>query len=143
MEKNLIIMLILFVIILGAATIWIVYLQQTEKQVRQFNKTFEDYNDKISLGSEVATLINKAIDNNEKKQINKNDKGIYQDDGKYSVQVFVRLEKDGDLFSMERINALKITEFVKNFSLQDFKCTGIEYHKETKRVSKIYFEAIE
>ncbi len=143
MEKNLIIMLILFVIILGAATIWIVDLQQTEKQVLQFNKTFEDYKDKISLGSEVATLINKAIDNNEKKQINKNDKGIYQDDGKYSVQVFVRLEKDGDLFSMERINALKITEFVKNFSLQDFKCTGIEYHKETKRVSKIYFEAIE
>lgn len=143
MEKNLIIMLILFVIILGAATIWIVDLQQTEKQVLQFNKTFEDYKDKISLGSEVATLINKAIDNNEKKQINKNDKGIYQDDGKYSVQVFIRLEKDGDLFSMERINALKITEFVKNFSLQDFKCTGIEYHKETKRVSKIYFEAIE
>ena len=143
MEKNLIIMLILFVIILGAATIWIVDLQQTEKQVLQFNKTFEDYKDKISLGSEVATLINKAIDNNEKEQINKNDKGIYQDDGKYSVQVFIRLEKDGDLFSMERINALKITEFVKNFSLQDFKCTGIEYHKETKRVSKIYFEAIE
>ena len=143
MEKNLIIMLILFVIILGAATIWIVDLQQTEKQVLQFNKTFEDYKDKISLGSEVATLINKAIDNNEKNQINKNDKGIYQDDGKYSVQVFIRLEKDGDLFSMERINALKITEFVKNFSLQDFKCTGIEYHKETKRVSKIYFEAIE
>ena len=143
MKKNLIIMLILFVIILGAATIWIVDLQQTEKQVLQFNKTFEDYKDKISLGSEVATLINKAIDNNEKKQINKNNKGIYQDDGKYSVQVFVKLEKDGDLFSMERINALKITEFVKNFSLQDFKCTGIEYHKETKRVSKIYFEAIE
>ena len=143
MKKTLIIMLILFVAILAAMSITVVDLQQTGKQVKQFNQIFEEYKDKSLLGSEVASLINKAIDNNEKNQISKNDKGIYQEDGKYSVQIFVKLEKEGEYFTMERINALKITEFVKNFSLQDFKCTGIEYHKETKRVSKVYFESIE
>ena len=136
-------MLILFVAILAAMSITVVDLQQTGKQVKQFNQIFEEYKDKSLLGSEVASLINKAIDNNEKNQISKNDKGIYQEDGKYSVQILVKLEKEGEYFTMERINALKITEFVKNFSLQDFKCTGIEYHKETKRVSKVYFESIE
>ncbi len=143
MKKTLIIMLILFIAILAAVSIAVVDLQQTGNQVKQFNQIFEEYKDKTLLGSEVASLINKAIDNNEKNQISKNDKGIYQEDGKYSVQIFVKLEKDGEYFTMERINALKITEFVKNFSLQDFKCTGIEYHKETKRVSKVYFESIE
>lgn len=143
MKKTLIIMLILFVAILAAVSITVVDLQQTGKQVKQFNQIFEEYKDKSLLGSEVASLINKAIDNNEKNQISKNDKGIYQEDGKYSVQILVKLEKEGEYFTMERINALKITEFVKNFSLQDFKCTGIEYHKETKRVSKVYFESIE
>ena len=143
MKKTLIIMLILFVAILAAVSIAVVDLQQTGKQVKQFNQIFEEYKDKSLLGSEVASLINKAIDNNEKNQISKNDKGIYQEDGKYSVQILVKLEKEGEYFTMERINALKITEFVKNFSLQDFKCTGIEYHKETKRVSKVYFESIE
>ena len=136
-------MLILFVAILAAMSITVVDLQQTGKQVKQFNQIFEEYKDKSLLGSEVASLINKAIDNNEKNQISKNDKGIYQEDGKYSVQILVKLEKEGEYFTMEIINALKITEFVKNFSLQDFKCTGIEYHKETKRVSKVYFESIE
>ena len=143
MKKTLIIMLILFIAILAVVSIAVVDLQQTGKQVKQFNQIFEEYKDKILLGSEVASLINKAIDNNEKNQISKNDKGIYQEDGKYSVQILVKLEKEGEYFTMERINALKITEFVKNFSLQDFKCTGIEYHKETKRVSKVYFESIE
>ena len=143
MKKTLIIMLILFIAILAVVSIAVVDLQQTGKQVKQFNQIFEEYKDKTLLGSEVASLINKAIDNNEKNQISKNDKGIYQEDGKYSVQIFVKLEKEGEYFTMERINALKITEFVKNFSLQDFKCTGIEYHKETKRVSKVYFESIE
>ena len=143
MKKTLIIILILFVAILAAVSMTVVDLQQTGKQVKQFNQIFEEYKDKSLLGSEVASLINKAIDNNEKNQISKNDKGIYQEDGKYSVQILVKLEKEGEYFTMERINALKITEFVKNFSLQDFKCTGIEYHKETKRVSKVYFESIE
>lgn len=142
MKKTLIIMLILFIAIFTAIAIAVVDLQQTGKQVKQFNQIFENCKDKNLLGSDVASLINKAIDNNEKKQISKNDKDIYQDDGKYSVQIFVRLEKDGEYFTMEKINALKITEFVKNFSLQDFKCTGIEYHKETNRVSKVYFEII-
>lgn len=143
MKKTFIIILIIFIAIFTAVVIAVVDLQQTGKQVKQFNQVFEECTDKTLLGSEIASLINKAIDYNERNQIAKNDKGIYQDDGKYSVHIFVKLKKDGEYFDMERINAFKITEFVKNFSLQDFKCKGIEYHKDTKRVSKVYFETIE
>ena len=36
-----------------------------------------------------------------------------------------------------------VRNFVKNFNVILFKCTNIEYHKETGKVSKLIFEQIE
>ena len=36
-----------------------------------------------------------------------------------------------------------ITSFVKNFNVILFKCTNIEYHQKTGKISKLTFEQIE
>lgn len=142
MKKTLIIIIILFITIIAVFSIYLMNFQKAEKQMKQFNSLYEQYLDKTALGSEVATVINRAIDNNEKYEIEKNDKGTYIEDDKYSLKVFIKLEEEGEYYSMERINAFKITEFVNNFSLEDFKCTKILYHDQTKRVSQIYFDIV-
>lgn len=143
MKKSFIVIIVLFIVIIAILSIWIMDFQKTQNQVKQFNSLYEQYLDKTILGSEVATAINRAIDNNEKYEIEKNDKGTYLEDDKYSLKIFIKLQEDGEYYSMERINIFKITEFVKNFSLEDFKCVKILYHDQTKRVSQIYFDLVE
>ena len=44
---------------------------------------------------------------------------------------------------MEEFYNNDITRFVQNFSLAKFKCSNIEYHKKTGKISRIMFEEIE
>ena len=46
-------------------------------------------------------------------------------------------------YPMELIYKNNITNFVKNFNVILFKCTNIEYHKTTGKVSKLIFEQVE
>ena len=116
--------------------------KKSEKVSVEFNSKYEQLCNKTIYGSEIATIINQAIENNEKYNIEKNSKGTYINDGKYSLQVFIKLENDGEYFTMERINSFKISEFIRNFSLEDFKCTKILYHDNTKRVAQIFFDIV-
>ena len=117
--------------------------KKSEIEIYNFNKDYIQYKDTTILGSDIASLINKAVDNNEKNKVQKDEQGNYKDDSNYSIRIFVKLETEGDYFQMERIYKFNITEFVKNFSLADFKCSKILYHDTTKRVSEIYFDILE
>ena len=90
----------------------------------------------------MASLINKAINENEKNNVTKNDKNYYIPNETNSIKIYIKLQQDGEEFEMERIFNYGMTEFVKNFNLEDFKCTKVNYHKETGKVSEIYFEVI-
>ena len=46
-------------------------------------------------------------------------------------------------YPMEEIHSNEIVKFVQNFNLIKFKCTSIEYHKKTGKVSKLIFEELE
>ena len=43
----------------------------------------------------------------------------------------------------QAIKKAGLSEFIKNINLITFKCTKIEYHKETGRVYKIVLEQLE
>lgn len=143
MKKTVILALILCFICIIIFFIGFNNIKNTEGQIKQFNSEFEQYQDKIILGSNIATAINKAVDNNEKYNITKLEDNRYQSDEKFSVRIFVKLEENGQYFDMERIDSVGIGQFVKNFSLQDFKCSKIVYHSKTKRVSEVYFDVVE
>lgn len=143
MKKSISIMLVLFIIIIAIFSMIMINAQNNERQIYQFNNLYEQYKDKIVLGSDIASLINKTIDTNEKNNIKKDENGHYINNKINSVRIFVKLEIEGEYYSMERINQYKISEFVRNFSLQDFKCVNIKYHEDTKLVSDVYFDIYE
>lgn len=111
-------------------------------QIQKFNNQFSKYIDQEFYGNELATIINLAIDNNEKYKIQKNSSGQYIEDELYSVRVDVYMTDTQKTYSMELLNSGEISNFVSNYSNIKFKCTNVEYHKQNKRVSYLGIEQI-
>ena len=143
MKKSLYMIIIFFIIIIGLTLIFINNIQSVYKENQKENYVYAKYLNKEVMGTDVATLINRAVDNNEKYNIQKDDKGNYIDDDKYCIKIFVKLQTDGKYYNMETIYSNNVAEFVKNFNLEDFKCTDITYHNSTKRVATVYFEVLD
>ncbi len=143
MKKTLTIVLTIFFIIVAILTVNIKAKQDDEKALKQFNQEYEVYLGKKVYGTEVTTIINKAIENNTTHNIQKDDKGMYINDNKYCIKVELNMITVEKTYQMEQMYNAGITEFVKNFNIIDFECSSIEYHKETGRVSKIVFTQLE
>ncbi len=144
MKKPIIILIILLIVIIAPLTLMIAQYRAEQNEIKQFNSKFEEYLDKDIWGTDVASLINYAIDNNEKYEIEKDENRKYIDDDKYCVKVQIKLESAGEEeelieYDMETIASLGTERFVMNFNLLKFKCTEIIYNSYG-RVSKIFFE---
>lgn len=111
-------------------------------EVQNFNSNFSQYIDKEFYGNELATIINRAIDNNEKNKIPKDSNGRYIEDEMYSIKVDIYITDNETTYSMETINLGGISNFVSYYSDVKFKCTKVEYHKKTNRISYLYIEQI-
>lgn len=143
MKKSLYIIIAIFIIILGITLVFISNIKNIYKEAKKENYIYEKCLNQEVMGTEVASLINKAVDNNEKYNIEKDDKGNYIDDNNYSIKIYVKLQTDSKYYNMETIYSNNVAEFVKNFNLENFKCTNITYHNSTKRVATVYFEILE
>ena len=84
--------------------------------------------------------MNKAIDNNEKCKIKKDESGFYIPDKLFSTKIYITLEKEGTTYPMEKFYQVGINEFTKYFGELNFECTKINYH-ENGRVSEMFFQA--
>ena len=63
------------------------------------NLEFENYLNKELYGTDVSTLINRAVDNNEKNSVQKNNKGIYLNNDKNSINIEIGMkDDDGSVF---------------------------------------------
>ena len=132
----------IMVIILIVVIVVAVNLKNEEKKKLEqeaYNLPFEEYNKDNLNGLDITTMINKAINHNEKNHVEKDEKGKYIDDGDSSIRVFVHI---GDnTYNMERINELGMESFIEYFGPLSFKCEEIKYHEETGKVSEITFQA--
>lgn len=140
MKKQTIVIFILLVIIVIAVAVAVSQNVQKQRELSNYNNQYEQYKDVEVYGTDVATLINKAVDNNEKNEVSKDENGYYIANNTNSVKIYLKLETEGDNYPMERIVKLGMTEFVKNFNLETFTCTKINYHNETGKVSEVYLE---
>lgn len=142
MQKTL--FLILAILLVLAFSIYgLVINSNSEKRVIiKENKEYEKYLNKEIIGTELTTLINKVIDKNEKNKIPKDENGYYIENGENSIKIEVKMTTIDKMYPMEEFYNNDITKFVQNFNLEDFKCTNIEYHKKTGKVSKLIFEQI-
>lgn len=109
---------------------------------KKANLEFENYLYKDIYGTDVVTVINRAIDNNNKNEIEKNDKGIYINNNENSVNIEIKMIDNDTIYQMETIYNGGIENFVKYYSNIKFKCTDIKYHQKTQRVQYLLFEQI-
>ena len=142
MKKQAIIIGVAILVIILVIAFAVVQNVNVEKELLKYNYQYDKFLNKEVLGTEVASLINKAIDTNEKNNIEKDENKYYISNTTNSIKIYIKLEPDGENFPMERIFEVGMTEFVKNFNLEDFTCKKVNYHKETGKVSEIYFEVI-
>lgn len=142
MKKPFIVMMIiLFCIILGIGFIYSNYTIQV-KQAKEANKQYEYYLGKRVYGSDVATLINKAVDNNEKNQVQKDSKGNYINNEENSIQIDLDIVEVKKTYPMESIYQAQIKEFMKNFGDVQFECKKIKYHEKTGKIKYMLFEEV-
>lgn len=101
-----------------------------KKQISKFNYFFEQYQDKIIEGTELATIINRVMDENEK---NKSEPSKI-------VKLEIHIMDNDTTYQVEQIYQLGTERFVSNFNTEKFSCKEISYQKETKMVNYICFE---
>ena len=142
----LVISILLIIIIIVCGNILLNNINQ--KDVKLHNFEYEQYLDKTIYGTDIATLINKAINDNKKNNIEQDEKGNFLDDEENSILIdLVMITDEGKqektTYNMETIEKVGITEFIQNFSLTTFKSSDVEYHQKTGKISKITFEQLE
>ncbi len=142
MKKNLFVIIGTFFIIIAILFYTYYSYQKIQIVANQKNKEYESYTQSEILGSSLMSLIHKAIDENEKNEIAKDEQNRYIENEQNSIRIEVKfLEKD-TIFPMEAIYTLGAEEFIKNYSQMVFTCTKKEYHEKTKQIKYLLFEQI-
>ena len=140
--KKIIIFFIIVLIIVASITYMYLNYQATYKQAQIQNEQYVSFEGKELLGTDLATLINKATDDNIKNNVQKDSNGLYVDNKKDSIRIDVLFTDDEKVHSMEEIYNSGTNTFMIYYNQIRFKCTNIEYHSKTGRVSYLYFEQI-
>ena len=132
---------VIFIIVCMAYT-FLIDLRAEKQEIKKDNMQYEQYLNQEILGTELATLISKIVDQNERNSIAKDEKGYYISNGENSIKIDLKMTTIDKTYPMEEIYNNKITSFVENFNFISFECTSIEYHEKTGRISKLVFEEL-
>lgn len=141
MKKIAIFFLIIIIII---STIAYLYLNHIAiyNIAQKENAKFEIYKDKEIQGIELTTIINKAIDSNEKNTISKDNEGKYIDNGKDSINIDIKFIDDDVIYNIEKIYDKGTDNFLQYYRYIMFKCNEVRYHSSTGKIKYMLFEQI-
>ena len=141
MKKIAIFFLIIIIII---STIAYLYLNHIAiyNIAQKENAKFEMYKDKEIQGIELTTIINKAIDSNEKNTISKDNEGKYIDNGKDSINIDIKFIDDDVIYNIEKIYDKGTDNFLQYYRYIMFKCNEVRYHSSTGKIKYMLFEQI-
>ncbi len=143
MKNTFLIILAMFLIIICITCGFLINLKAQKNEIKKQNAEYEQYLTKEILGTDLATLISKVVDENERNNIQKDEKGYYINNNQNSIKIDLKMTTIDKTYPMEEIYNNKIATFVQNFNFINFKCINIEYHKETGKVSKLIFEELQ
>lgn len=90
MKKTLALILCLIIIILSVIYIKYINYKSEKNEIKKYNLEYEAYLNKQVLGTDLTTIINKAVDNNERNKVQKNENGIYIEDDKNSIKIDIK-----------------------------------------------------
>ena len=142
MKKIIYILIIVMIII---AIILVKYSSYKEKysEIKEYNLQYEKYLGKEIYGTDITTLINKAVDNNEKNFIQKDENGKYIQNDTNSVNIEVKIIdlEEEKIYSMETLYNGGMTQFVQYYNAILFKSADVKYNS-TGRICYILFEQV-
>lgn len=143
MKKSIFVILTILFIIVIVISLYIHNAQKLESIAIKHNQQYEEYCNKEILGTDLISLINKAIDYNEKNNVEKQENTIYYiNNNTNSIQITVKFIENDKIIKMENIAEKQTESFIKFFATATFKCNDIQYHKQTKNVQSMYFEQV-
>lgn len=142
MKKNLIIISLILLTVIVVCVSIIKAKSKVSKLTLKQNSEFEQYLENNIYGTDVITLINKAISCNQTNNVQTDEKGYYINDNQNSINIDIVMitnseKQETTTYKMEAISKVGITEFIKNFNTAEFKCTKKEYHSQTGKLSYI------
>ena len=143
MKNSIFIILATLFIVICIICVMLINLESEKKQIVVENRVYTKYKDQEIIGTELATLIGRAIAQNEENDVPKDEKGYYIDNKENSIKIDLKMKTIEKTYPMEEIYNNEIAEFVQNFNTIKFKCIEIQYHKKTNRVSKLVFEELQ
>lgn len=142
MKKNILLIIVIFFIIMCVLFVTLRNIQANERALQKENSEYEVYLNKEIYGTDLASLINKIVDHNEKNNVKKDKYGYYIENNENSIILQVNMKTIEKTYKMEQFYNNDITKFVKNFNEINFKCIDIQYNQVGK-VSKLVFEEIQ
>ena len=116
--------------------------QRRQKSIISANNEFEQYLTKDIYGIDIATLINKAYDNNLTESVEKNEKGKFIENDTNSIKIDIKMLDTSKTYDMETLYSGGMDKFVQYYNQITFKCTKIDYHKSTGKVKYMLIEQI-
>ena len=140
--KKIIILLSLVLVIIAIVSFKYMDYKKQYNDTLKYNLEFEENYQKEIYGIDLTTIINKVINNNEKNNVEKNQDKKYVNNQINSIKIDIKMTDIDQIYSMETIYNGGIEKFVEFYGNIQFKCTKIEYHQKTGKVSYLYFEQI-
>ena len=108
--------------------------------IQKENADFDKYKDQDVYGLEIASMMNKAIDKNTKNKIEKDDQGNFIQNDKNSIEIEIYMTDNETTYKMETIYNAGTEQFVQYYKDIKFKCSKVEYHKNTGKIKYLLFE---
>ena len=140
MKKYIITILILVVVVISS----VLYAYNTYKKnvqdLKDYNSEFTKYENTEIAGTEIATILNKAVNNNEQNNVHKDEQGMYIENEENSIKVDIYIKDNDTTYSMEKIYNMGVEKFINSFSLETFKITETQYHNKTGKIKYIKLE---
>ena len=141
MKKIAIFFLAVFIIV-GSISYLYMNFKANYNEAKKENKQFVSYDNKEISGTELTTIINKAMDNNKNNQVQKDKKGKYIDNENNSINIDIEIIDNNTTYPMEILYNGGMDKFVEYYGTIQFKCEEIQYHKLTGKVKKMLFTQI-
>lgn len=139
MKKTLIYIICIVLIILSVIGTKYLNFKEQKSLIQKYNLEYEVYLNQDITGRELTTAINRAVNNNEKNSVQKDEKGFYIDDDNNSIKIEIKILDNDTTYQMETLYNGGMENFIQYYGDINFNCSKIDYNRKGK-VSHIIFE---
>ena len=141
MKKFVVFLVIVVAIVCAIAYMYLNFIANRNTAITE-NMPYETYLNREIFGSYLASVINRAINDNNKNNLEKDEKGLYIANDTNSIKIQVKITDNDTTYDMETFYNSGMDNFIKYYNQIKFKCTNVEYHETTNKIKYMLFEQI-